>query len=167
MLIDLFEFARQHGTASGVTSLAQLERIEAADRSNDLAWRAAGSNHGRHGALRLDLTIDGEVQLICQRCLQPMTVPLHLRSKFLIAASEDAADALDQDDDFDVVVGSAQFELDTLIEDEVILALPIAPRHAVCPDGRTDASDGVSKPSPFAALAALKTGTKQGDDRGH
>ena len=166
MLIDLFEFARQHATASGETSLAALERIEAAERSGSLAWRATGSNHGRHGALRLDLTIDGEVALICQRCLQPMSVPLHLRSKFLVAANEDAADALDSDDDFDVVVGSATFELDTLIEDEVILALPLAPRHAVCPDGRTDASDGVRKPSPFAALAALKTGKKDGDESG-
>ena len=166
MFIDLFEFARQHATASGETSLAKLERIEAADRSNDLAWRATGSTHGRHGALRLDLTIDGDVALICQRCLQPMRVPLNLRSKFLVAASEDAADALDQDDDFDVVVGSAQFELDTLIEDEVILALPIAPRHTVCPDGKSDASDDVRKPSPFAALAALKTGRKEGDDGG-
>ena len=127
MKIDLFEFARQQSTASGATSLADLPRIETPDRGGNLAWTASGSTHGRHGAVRLDLTIDGEVVLICQRCLGPMTEPLHLRPKFLVAADEQTADALDQDDDFDVVVGSAEFDLDVLIEDEVVLALPIAP----------------------------------------
>lgn len=158
MKIDLFEFARQDSTASGATSLEDLPRIDATDRRGSLAWRVAGSTHGRHGALRLDLSVDGEVVLVCQRCLQPMTEALHLQSKFLIVADETAADALDQDDDFDAVVGSAAFDIDSLIEDEVILALPIAPRHAVCPDGAGDVAANTREPSPFAALAALKTG---------
>ena len=158
MKIDLFEFARQQESASGRTSLADLPRIETPNRDGSLAWTAAGSARGRHGGLRLDLTVDGDVVLICQRCLEPMTEALHLRPKFLVAADEDTADALDQDDDFDVVVGSAEFDLDTLIEDEVVLALPIAPRHTVCPDGRTDAAASTGKPSPFAALAGWKKG---------
>jgi len=171
MKIDLFEFARQQSTASGETSLADLPRIDTADRSGRLAWTAAGSTHGRHGALRLDLSIDGDVALICQRCLEPMTETLRLRPRFLVAADEDRADAMDQDDEFDVVVGSAEFDLDTLIEDEVLLALPIAPRHAVCPDGRADGASGARKPSPFAALADLKIGSgpvgKPGGGRDH
>ena len=157
MKIDLFEFARRHLDASGTVSLADLPRIDTPDRSTTLAWSATGSTAGRHGTLRLDLTIHGDVVLTCQRCLQPLRETLALRSKCLIAADEMAADALDQDDEYDVVVGSDAFEIDALIEDEVILALPIAPRHAVCPDGTTDAST-VIRPSPFAALAALKKG---------
>ena len=169
MPIDLFEFARQRRTATGDVALAGLERIDTPDRSGSLAWKATGGDHGRHGALRLDLRIDGDVTLVCQRCLQPMVESLHLQSKFLIAADEDAADALDQDDDFDVVVGSTEFSLDGLIEDEVILALPIAPRHAACPDGTTENAGVTRKPSPFAVLAGLKTtasgdGGKGGDD---
>ena len=162
MKIDLFEFARQQSTASGDVPLANLTRIETVDRSGSLAWTATGSARGRHGASRLDLTVDGDVVLVCQRCLEPMTESLHLRPKFLVVADEATADLLDQDNAFDVVVGSTEFDLDTLIEDEVVLALPIAPRHAVCPDGRTDAAATSGRPSPFAVLAALKT---DGSDR--
>jgi uncharacterized protein len=89
-----------------------------------------------------------------------MTQPVHVVNRFLITDDEDAADRLDQDDDYDVVVGSATFDLDTLIEDEVILALPSAPRHRVCADGADDTPKTIAKPSPFAALAALKDTTK-------
>ncbi len=168
MKIDLFEFAKQHRTASGDAALANLPRIETHHRRGSLAWNATGSTHGRHGNLRFDLAIDGDVVLICQRCMQPMTESLHLRSKFLIAKDEDTADHLDQDDDYDVLVGSPTFDVDALIEDEVILALPIAPRHAVCPDGAADVAGVSRKPSPFAGLAGLKTARagppKEGDD---
>jgi uncharacterized protein len=168
MIIDLFEFARQQQSAAGEISLATLPRIDTPDRTGLLAWRAHGSLHGRHGTPRLDLTVDGSVGLVCQRCLRPMTQPVHLVNRFLIADDEDAADRLDQDDDYDVVVGSATFDLNTLIEDEVILALPSAPRHRVCPDGADDTPKTIAKPSPFAELAALKgtAATKKTDQGG-
>jgi uncharacterized protein len=158
MTIDLFEFARQQQTVTGELPITSLTRIETPDREGSLTWSARGSIHGRHGALRLDLAVDGSIAMICQRCLQPMKEPLHIVSKFLIADDEAQADLLDQDDDFDVVVGSKTFEIETLIEDEVILALPSAPRHRVCPAGLDGAVLKLKKPSPFAALAALKTG---------
>ena len=157
MQIDLFEFARQGRTASGVVAVAALARIETPEghaSPGSLAWTATGSTRGRHGALRVDLTIDGDVVLTCQRCLKPMTQTLALAPRFLVAADEAEAEAMDQDDEYDVVVGSPTFELDTLIEDEVILALPIAPRHVVCPGG--DQVAPVTRPSPFAALAGFK-----------
>ncbi len=171
MIVDLFEFARQGRTAEGELPIARLSRVETPDRRGSLAWRARGSLEGRHGAPRLDLAVDGDVVLTCQRCLQPMNEPVHVVTRLLVADDEDAAEALDQDDDFDVVVGSTAFDLDQLIEDEVILALPSAPRHAVCPDGAADAAAAAAKrPSPFAALAALKGGADgngvSGDDGG-
>ena len=156
MKIDLFEFARQHRSVSGRVPLSALPRIDAIDRSASLDWTAIGSDRGRHGTLRLDLGIEGAVELTCQRCLQPMTEHLKLSSRFLVAGDEASADHLDQDDEFDVVVGSEDFDLDGLIEDEVILALPIAPRHAVCPHGAGDLPSGARRPSPFAALAGLR-----------
>ncbi len=163
MKIDLFEFARLRERATGDLPLAALGRIDMPSRDGSLAWSARGSMNGRHGTPRLDVDVDGAVVLTCQRCLQPMREPVAIRARFLVAADEDEADALDQDDDFDVVVATQGFELDGLIEDEVILALPSAPRHRVCPDGATGVAATTGKPSPFAALAALKT-AKPGDD---
>jgi uncharacterized protein len=159
MIIDLFEFARQKEEASGVIGWASLARVDTPARDGKLSWAARGSMHGRHGAPRLDLEVTGTAILICQRCLQPMQEPVVIDTKFMIAADDVAADELDQDDDYDVVVGSTAFDLAGLIEDEVILALPSAPRHPVCPDFDENASKSAAAPSPFAILATLKGST--------
>ena len=156
MIVDLFEFARQSGTATGTVPVATMTRIETPHRDGQFAWTARGSMLGRHGNPRLDLGIDGAVTLDCQRCLQPLVLPVRLSTKLLVASDEDAADALDQDDDYDVVIGSTAFDIDALVEDEVILALPSAPRHTVCPDRSAALASATDKPSPFAVLAALK-----------
>jgi uncharacterized protein len=165
MIIDLFEFARHERSVSGAIAIAVLTRIEASTRDGVLDWSARGSLRGRHGGARLDLAVDGTIPLVCQRCMQPMQEPVHVATKFLIAADDDTAEALDQDDEFDVIVGSAAFDLDALIEDEVLLALPSAPRHRVCPDGQHDLASANRRPSPFAALAAFKAPDgEQGSD---
>jgi uncharacterized protein len=161
MKIDLFEFARQGGEASGALALIEMPRVETPDRSGSMAWKAAGSAGTRHGSLQLDLDVDGTVELICQRCLMPMAHALSIRSHFVIVRDEAAAAALDDDDNYDAIIGAPDFELDTLIEDEVLLALPIAPRHDVCPGEQDRAPAASGRSSPFAALAALKTGSAE------
>ena len=56
-----------------------------------------------------------------------------------------------------------------LLEDELILALPIVPRHTVCPDplaydpgvaAAEDSAQTEAPAHPFAALAGLKRGGK-------
>jgi uncharacterized protein len=164
MLVDLFEFARHGQTARGELPLGALARVDSLARTGTLAWTAVGSMNGRHGAPRLDLTVNGDIPMLCQRCLQPLDVPVRIATRFLIAQNDAEAEALDQDDDFDVVVGSAAFDLDGLVEDEVILALPSAPRHAVCPTGTAQGiGTTAGKPSPFAVLAGLKRKSDGGD----
>jgi uncharacterized protein len=59
--------------------------------------------------------------------------------------ADDSADSMDADQELSVL---------SLIEDEVLLALPIAPMHEICDSPLADA--GRNRASPFAALAALK-----------
>ncbi len=162
MKIDLFEFARLGGEAAGELPLARMQRVDTPDRSGALAWKAAVGAEGRPGFPRLDLEIEGAIPLICQRCLQPMTQAVAVRSRFLIVPDESQAGALD-DDAYDAIVGATDFDLDALIEDEIILALPIAPRHAACPDESVNLPYGEKKASPFATLAALKPGMRTDD----
>ncbi|MNK96155.1 hypothetical protein D3C87_1164220 [compost metagenome] len=91
--------------------------------------------------------------------------------RFEVMASEEAADSAPMDDDdIDVIVGSKKFSPLELVEDEVLLALPSAPKHMVCPavheslvtgaDGEVEPEappEEEKRPSPFAALAGLKT----------
>lgn len=162
MKIDLFEFARLGGEAAGELPLERMQRVDTPDRRDAMTWKAAVGAEGRRGFPRLDLEIDGAIPLICQRCLQPMTQVVAIRSRFLIVADEPQASALDDDDTYDAIVGATDFDLDALIEDEVILALPIAPRHEVCPDESANFPYREKKPSPFAGLAVLKTGARGG-----
>jgi len=100
------------------------------------------------------------VPLECQRCLKAVAVPLATERSFLFVHGEDAAAQLDTDSEDDVLALTRALDLRELIEDELLLALPIVPRHEVCPVPLVAPVDdeGVveEKPNPFAALAALK-----------
>ena len=65
MIVDLFEFTRQDESASGEIPVARLSRVESASRQGALAWSAQGSMRGRHGTPRLDLAVDGVIELVC------------------------------------------------------------------------------------------------------
>jgi len=141
-------------------------------------WTARGEsreNPGSAADLYLHLTIRAKPWVECQRCLTPYRQPLDVAATYLIVASDEEADAVPLDDDeVDPIVGSRQFDLYDLIEEELLLSLPLVPKHAVCPSvhealvtgeagdivierppedepPRRDASD-----NPFAALQALK-----------
>jgi uncharacterized protein len=108
----------------------------------------------------LHLEVHTHVTLQCQRCLQPVTEPLDADRWFRFVATEDEAARLDEDSDDDVLVLSRAFDLRDLAEDELILGLPIVPRHAACPEpltaGNADEPVEEEAPNPFAALAALR-----------
>jgi len=103
----------------------------------------------------LQLDIAGEPVLCCERCLGGMKYPLAIRSRLqLIAPGADWPDDDLEDDSADAIAADAELNVLSLVEDEVLLALPIAPRHEQCESPSASASG--NGPSPFAALADLK-----------
>ena len=83
----------------------------------------------RSGARRWRSRCDGSVPLECQRCLQPFAWPVAQRTTLLLARDERELARLDDgDDEHEVILAEAPLERVTLIEDEVLLALPFAPR---------------------------------------
>jgi uncharacterized protein len=102
------------------------------------------------------------VRLQCQRCLQPVDVPLEVDRAFRFVRGEDAAAALDAEADDDVLELTRGFDLRDLVEDELLLALPLVPRHRDCTVPRPapdDAPPTTAEAHPFAVLAALKRRT--------
>ena len=95
---------------------------------------------------------NGTLTLECQRCLGPLKFPIVVRSELLLAESEH--DIETADDDIDRVLAGKAMDVCQLIEDEVLLALPVAPRHERC--GGKREGDETGRPSPFAKLAELK-----------
>ncbi len=184
---DLFALCRKGIVASGEVAVRDLPRIlaetaaDAPASAADEAFAYTLAGFVREEAVEpgvpvsqrlfLDLEVKGRVWLDCQRCLQVYAEPIATSMRFEVVASEEAADAVPMDDDeIDVIVGAKQFSLLELMEDEVLLALPVAPKHAVCPtvheslvtgaDGQVEPEappEEEKRPSPFAALAGLKS----------
>jgi uncharacterized protein len=172
--LDVTAFAATGGELRGEWEAAQLRRLRSAtvdapaDESRQgVAWSARGERLELSGAGKLPsllLEADTEVTLECQRCLQPMRWPLRARRRIFFVEGEDAAAALDADHDDDVLALVPTLDLQSLVEDELLLALPIVPRHPVCPDPLPrawveDAGRSAPDDHPFAALAALKRGS--------
>jgi len=144
-----------------------LPPMGAAPRAG-VAWRARGERKALLNAgvqPTLAIRADTEVTLECQRCLQAMALPLHAARRIFFVESEDAAAALDAESEDDVLALTPALDLETLIEDELLLALPLIPRHEVCAEPLPRAfvdDDDASEPAdnPFAVLAALKRGAR-------
>lgn len=158
--VDSFAFCRQGEQAAGAVPVAALARLsqDLADRGGEIRWQFAGGRHPQ-GLPQLTMTVEGEVQLVCQRCLQPFVHPIASETLLVLARDEAEADEIEarlDDESIDVIVGSSAQDLLQLVEDEALLSLPLSPRHAVCPDGAPSA--GTDKPeSPFAVLKQLKS----------
>lgn len=158
--VDGFAFCRQGEQAAGSVPVASLARlsVDLADPSGELRWRFAGTRHPQ-GLPQLSMTVEGEVLLVCQRCLAPYAHPIASQSVLVLAHDEVDADEIEarlDDDAIDVIVGSASLDLLQLVEDEALLSLPLSPRHDQCP-GDAARLDAGKPESPFAVLKQLKS----------
>lgn len=166
-VIDAFAYSQQAVQRSGSLKVADLPRLseDCANTEGMLAWSLAGDVN-EYGHARLTLTVKGEVNLVCQRCLTPYAFEIDSESVLILAKNDDEADEIEDlldDDEIDVVVGGKSLDIKDLIEDEALLAIPQSPKHAVCPDvglasaASTATQDGENgkKESPFAVLKKL------------
>ncbi|NLO79002.1 MAG: DNA-binding protein [Xanthomonadaceae bacterium] len=104
-----------------------------------------------------------ELSMVCQRCLQVYRQPLSVRFDLVLVRGESEAERLA--DGFEpLLLDSDRVSTVELLEDELILALPIVAMHLDERDCRLQAGELAAsgetgeqlKPNPFAALAALK-----------
>jgi uncharacterized protein len=70
------------------------------------------------------------VKLLCQRCLDPIQIPIAIDAELQLA--ENVREISEADDEIDRVLASRNMDVAQLVEDEVILELPIAARHEEC-----------------------------------
>ncbi len=173
--LDVAALARQAQSVTGewtleaLPRLAQSEALPQGRASQPVAWSVRGEWRPVAGGppqVWLHLTARTDIWLACQRCLQPIRTPLMVERSILFVGSEDKAEALDAEIEDDVLALPAALDLRALVEDELILALPLVPRHDGCPmPGGTPAAEQGADPAlpqPFAALAALKAGRPRG-----
>ena len=159
MVIDSLEFARQHGTLSGRLELRQFPRLAGAlfDANCSLDFTVAGEASAKAVGEEafLSLKVDGMLFLICQRCLGALEYPVRIRSRLaLVKPGFPWPDEMLEDDAGDAIEAARALDILPLLEEEILLSLPIAPRHDGCATpGNFSATE---EASPFAKLAKLK-----------
>lgn len=162
ILIDAFEFCRLRQAREGEFAVADLPRLvqEAASNDGTIRWSLQGGAN-QLGHPLLSLSVAGSVRLMCQRCLAPFEFAIDSHSEMVLAKDDATADHIEStldDDEIEVIVASHQFNVTDLIEDEVLLALPVSPKHETCPGlAMANEQAGTEKaPSPFEALKNWK-----------
>lgn len=170
--LDVTAFAREQGVLSGEWPLLDLHRLQLslapdvqANAAPPVRWQVRGDIRPVLGGAHqtwLHLEASAVLPMQCQRCLQAVDHPLHVQCSVRFVADEELAARLDAECEDDVLVISHNFDLREWVEDELILELPLIPRHAVCPQPLPVASEllaadaPVERVQPFAVLAALK-----------
>lgn len=157
--IDPWRLVAEGGRLAGSLALTALPRLAAAlhrvDGMASVALTAGVDRRGVHfiqGVVRTT-----EVELVCQRCLGVLRLPLEATVSLGLARDEAEADRLPEDYEPLLVAGGGIGVAD-LVEDELLLALPQIPRHE---DGRDCEANGYRMPGgmedtpPLATLASL------------
>lgn len=159
-VVDAWRMVEARRSFEGRVALTALERL-------------LGSLHDGEGEVRFtldfgtdvlrlpyaDLRIEADLPLQCQRSLRRFLLPVRLQQRLGLIREEDAEAALPPDCEPLLVAADGNLRPLELVEDELILALPVVP---VAPD--TEAIDRDFAPTAeesarhgsFAALAGWK-----------
>jgi uncharacterized protein len=128
-VIDSLQFANAAAEKRGVLGMQELSRLaQMQGLTEGLEYQLRGGTAGGRPCLRI--SVRGLVQLPCQCCLDPLPVSIAVDAELQLAGS--LSEISEADDDIDRVLGSRRMDIAQLVEDEVILALPMVPRHAAC-----------------------------------
>lgn len=173
--LDLASLARGHRQVLGSDSARSYPRLvselEGVPDLTKIHWIAQGEQRTDAAGKPvpwLHLEIQTELPLRCQRCLEPVAVNLNLNRAFRFVDDEATAEREDEESEEDVLVFEPLLNLHALVEDEVLMALPMIPLHEAClPAGAPTHDPVVSKDeplrNPFAALERLRRRREVGE----
>jgi uncharacterized protein len=167
---DAFRLARSQETLHGAATMTQLPRLAQSvlDPAARVTYAVTGriDAQGHPGAV---MKLSARLPLRCERCNEPMQFALEREVPFRFVGDEQELNAMPIEDvEVEEVVGSSSMNLLSWIEDEVILSLPLVPRHDDCALPLAGHGEPAQdrRPNPFAALARLKGGAGSGPPDG-
>lgn len=152
LIVNNLDFAENQRHLVSKFEISSLKRIEEFIELNEASgiyvyFELTGDNQ-TYGHPSLSLKVDVQLPMKCQRCLSVMNVPINLSFDYVITGEEPAE--LDEVDDVDWLEPSVSMNLQELIEDELLIALPIAPMHQeVCKQLNAESGEQLN---PFAVL---------------
>ncbi len=155
-ITDAFRFAKEGRVLEGTLPLSAFERLHdlLAVVEGEVSFRIEGFK-GNRGEYLLQLVVMGVLPLACQRCLKAVPYDLDVDNLLELVPEgvELSQDEL-EDDTRDFLPVAKELDVAEFVEDEILLSLPVAPRHEKC--GLPGAADAGERINPFAALSGLK-----------
>jgi uncharacterized protein len=161
--INSLEFSRNGNRISGEMQLVELPRLlDMLKHPQGILSYTVQGGVDNLGTYFLDIGVVGRCQLICQRCLDGMDYTVRLDTRLLLR-DQAVLDALDdnvaggEEEEFDSILADARLNVLDMLEEEILLSLPIAPKHE---SGVCQVSEGkhaqMAEKNPFAVLETLK-----------
>ncbi len=158
-LCNVAVLAEEARTVMLAVPVNRLERIADYLTSRDGMVTGTVALAMEDGRIVADVTLATVLEVRCQRCLEPLALPIESHSRVALVGSEEAAAAVPAELET-ALAPEGRMHLADLVEEELLLALPAAPRHpGPCSgehDEQTDAeSFAEAAQRPFADLGAL------------
>lgn len=163
-LLQLSAYRGRTETLTGQLSTSRMARLRDVGWVADEAELTLTLSAENRGDIGLSGNVSSAIQLTCQRCLEAVDVPLQSAFDFVVM---DAADARPGDEESAeiIVVDDGMLRLGPLIEDELLLSLPVVARHDdESPCRPTSQQFGPAdeqvrdEENPFSVLERLKRG---------
>lgn len=159
-VIDALNFVRNAGLLQDNISPSSFERLQSylASVAGKVVYSVSGI-FDEQGRPVLKIAVSGTLDLKCQRCLEKLEYSLNLETRLFLARNEEELLRYDEDIFIDAIPASHELDILALIEDEIILSLPVSPRHqnTACYMATRPGIHGIStREHPFTALTSLK-----------
>jgi uncharacterized protein len=156
LLVNNLEIARKQDQLEGEIDLASLERLSAmtvseGNKPQKIHYQLSGSQTKFH-LPSLHLSINTVLPVICQRCLESMQLEFALDYDYVLSETEPVE--FEGDEEVDWLEVSPNMNLNNLVEDELLIAMPLAPVHQY--DCKPATYEAGEKHNPFDVLKKLK-----------
>ncbi|MFM2343945.1 MAG: hypothetical protein RLZZ210_554 [Pseudomonadota bacterium] len=157
--IDLFKIINSQESYEREFKAIDLTRItqtEAEHKSVKLKLDGELQDKSGKKIRLLHVKINGEINLVCQRCNTGLQHKIDIMNTVDVFPTKEMLDSTPiEDESYDTIVGSSSFDIQELLEEEILLSLPAFPMHDECPNHEYIAKEDKPK-SPFAILEQLK-----------
>lgn len=129
--IDVSDFAQRAAVMEGEIPVVALARLGEflAKSDGSVGYRLEGVVR-RDGKPSLQLHAEASLWMVCQRCLGPVEVEVDAERELVFVPEATLGDVAEEEPDSDYLPLVGRMNPTELVEDELLLTLPLAPKHS-------------------------------------
>jgi uncharacterized protein len=147
--VDPYKLADQHATLSGGVEFGSMPRVieMLGDKVNQVAVKMTFSRDEKYRCV-IEGQLETRAEVTCERCLNPMDQTIQSDFTLCVVPSDEAARDIPRE--YDPLIVTEQFvDVVDIVEDEILLALPMFSYHADadCDQGPKSFGDDINEPT--------------------